>query len=321
VTAVLVVGGAGFIGSHTCKALKKRGFIPVVYDNLQSGHAWAVKYGPFVRASLDDVDTLSQAFAMHKPQAVLHFASSINVRESVQQPGLYYRNNVSCSLNLLEAMRKHNTRHLVFSSSAAVYGLPSGPLSEDAPCSPTHPYGKSKWMVEQMIHDYEAAHGLRSVIFRYFNAAGADVGGELGEAHTPETHLIPLAIQAARLKETLTIFGDTHATPDGTAIRDYVHVADLAEAHVLAVEHLLAGGNSATLNLATGRGYSVKEVVAMVEKVCKQAVPSTIAPRNSSEPATLIATCHQAKTLLDWSPKYTDLETMVATAHHWYSAC
>jgi len=321
VTAVLVVGGAGFIGSHTCKALKAHGFTPIVYDNLKGGHAWAVKWGPLVASDLFDEEELSLTLEKYKPQVVLHFASSINVRESMQNPGLYYNNNVVGSIKLFEAMQKNHIPLLVFSSSAAVYGSNhKGVLVEESACNPIHPYGKSKWMTEEIIHDYEKAHGFRSVIFRYFNAAGADPHGQIGEAHEPETHLIPRSLQTALGKqEFLEIFGSDYPTLDGTAIRDYVHVTDLAEAHVLAVKWLLAGKESMTLNLGSGKGHSLNEVLAMVEKVTQKPIQRKILSRNKEEPARLVASAEKAAHLLGWRPKYTDLETIVSTACRWYS--
>lgn len=319
-TIVLVVGGAGYIGSHTCKALKAAGMKPVVYDNFKGGHLWAVKWGPCVVGDLFDEESLDQTFKTYQPDVVLHFASSINVRESMQNPSLYYYNNVVGSLKLLDAMQKNNRPLLVFSSSAAVYGMPEKEcLVEESACHPTHVYGRSKWMVEEMIHDYERAHGLRSVIFRYFNAAGADLEGELGEAHNPETHLIPLAIRTALgHQESLNVFGSDHATLDGTAIRDYVHVTDLAEAHVLAVQWLLSGKESAVLNLAAGRGYSVSEVLAMVERVTQRSVKKSVLPKNAGEPAILVANAQKAASILGWKAKKSDLETIVSTAYHWH---
>lgn len=311
---VLVVGGAGYIGSHTCKALKQKGFVPIVYDNLQSGHKWAVKYGPLVVGGLLDQKLLDQTFEMYKPEVVLHFASSIDARASMQNPSLYYQNNVVSSLALLNTLQKHGVRKLVFSSTAAVYGMPQQEtLSESHPCNPINVYGNTKWMVEQMIHDFERAHGLEGVILRYFNAAGADPDGELGEAHNPETHLIPIALNVALEKQSLLrVFGD------GSAIRDYIHVSDLASAHVKATEWLLDGKGGRTLNLGTGNGYSLKQVLEMVEKVSQKPVKQERQPAHPNEPTCLVADSSLAQTTLGWKPTHSDLATIVSTAYHWH---
>lgn len=311
----LVVGGAGYIGSHTCKALHKQGYTPVVYDNLQNGHAWAAKFGPCVVGDLLDEALLDQTFKKYQPAAVFHLASSIDCRASMHQPEHYYQNNVVGSLALLKAMLKNNVKNLVFSSTAAVYGLPqTNTLQESHPCAPINVYGNTKWMVEEMIHDFERAHGFKSVILRYFNAAGADPEGELGEAHNPETHLIPLALNVALGKqEKLQVFGD------GTAIRDYIHVTDLADAHVKAAEWLLAGKEPMTFNLGTGKGYSLLEVLAMVEKIsCKQ-VHKAKQPAMQGEPPRLVADSTLAQTLLHWKPVLSELETIVSTAYRWHN--
>lgn len=310
---VLVVGGAGYIGSHTCKALKAKGHLPVVYDNLQNGHKWAATFGPLVVGDLMDKAALDQTFKTYKPEAVLHFASSIDCRASMNDPGSYYQNNVVGSLALLQAMQRHNVKKLVFSSSAAVYGLPeTEKLKETHRCAPVNVYGNTKWMTEEMIHDFERAHGFSSVILRYFNAAGADPAGELGEAHNPETHLIPLALQATHTSH-LNVFGD------GSAIRDYVHVTDLADAHVKALEWLLADKGSMTFNLGTGKGHSLLEVLAMVEKISQKPVKREMQAKNPSEPPTLVADPGLANEFLRWEPMYSDLETIVSTAYKWHS--
>jgi UDP-arabinose 4-epimerase len=317
---ILVVGGAGYIGSHTCKALKKRGYLPVVYDNLQNGHRWAVGYGPLVVGDLLDQASLSQTLKIYKPKAVLHFASSINVRESMQDPGSYYQNNVVGTLTLLQAMQKHAVSFLIFSSTAAVYGAAQEKtLCETHPCAPANVYGMTKWMAEQIIHDYETAHQLNSVILRYFNAAGADLEGELGEAHQPETHLIPLAIQTALgLQDHLPVFGTDHNTFDGTAIRDYIHVSDLANAHVKALEWLLSGKGSMTFNLGTGYGHSLNQVISMVEKVSQKPVKQELFAKKQGEPSVLVASAEKAQKLLKWTPLYSDLETIVSSAYSWH---
>jgi UDP-arabinose 4-epimerase len=249
---VLVTGGAGYVGSHACKALARHGLTPIVYDNLTHGHEDSVRWGPFERGDILDRARLDEVIASHRPAAIMHFAGFIAVGESVADPGKYYRNNVAGSLNLMEAARDQGIRHFVFSSTAAVYGIPEAvPIPENEPKRPINPYGESKWMVECMLRDFGAAHGLRSMSLRYFNAAGADLDGETGERHDPETHLIPLAIDAvAGSAPPLTVFGDDYDTHDGTCIRDYIHVADLAEAHVAALEALFGGADSNAYNLA-----------------------------------------------------------------------
>lgn len=311
---VLVVGGAGYIGSHTCKALKKAGFNPVVYDNLQNGHKWACTFGPLVVGDIQDTKLLSQTLKTYKPEIVLHFASSIDARASMVDPGSYYYNNLAGTVSLLQAMQQNGVESLVFSSTAAVYGTPkSGALNERNKCDPLNVYGKTKWMTEQMIHDFEAAYGMKSVILRYFNAAGADSEGELGEAHSPETHLIPLAILSALGKEPhLNVFGD------GSAVRDYVHVMDLADAHVKAVQWLLSGKGPMTFNLGSGAGYSLLEVLEMVEKVSQKPVKKVMQPKKLGEPLSLIADSTKARALMGWEPVLSNLETIIASAFSWH---
>lgn len=318
---ILVVGGAGYIGSHTCKALKQKGYLPIVYDNLINGHRWAAKFGPLVAADLFNTTALNKVFKTYQPKAVLHFASSIDCRASMQDPGGYYQNNVGGSITLLQAMQRNGADLLVFSSSAAVYGFPKEEiLLEKHPCNPSNVYGTTKWMAEQIIHDYEKAHGFRSVILRYFNAAGADLNQEIGEAHRIETHLIPLALQTALgRREHLTVFGTNHATADGSAIRDYIHVVDLADAHVKALEWLLAGKDSITLNLGTGQGHSLLEVILAVEKICKRPVKQQVAAKHHAEPSTLVADASLAREHLGWIPAHSDLETIVSTAYEWHN--
>lgn len=310
-----MVGGAGYIGSHVCKALSESGFSPVVYDNLQSGHKEAVRWGPLVEGNLLDDSTLEKAFKNHSPTAVIHLASEIDCRESAIDPGKYYQNNVVGSLTLLQVMARCRVQALVFSSSAAVYGTPQQtPLTEEHPCQPINVYGKTKKMVEEMLPDFFKSHQIRSVSLRYFNAAGADSSALIGETHRHETHLIPLAILATLGKKPpLQIFGD------GTAIRDYVHVTDLAIAHVKALQWLLKGGECLTLNLGSGRGTSVRDVVAMVEKQSGNPVPHQIAPKNPSDPDTLIASIEKAQNFLQWSPEHSELSEIVLTALKWHS--
>ena len=316
---VLVAGGAGYVGSHTCKALAAAGFAPVVYDNLSTGHRSFVRWGPLVEGDLLDEGTLARTFAEHRPAAALHFAACAYVEESVEDPARYYRNNVVGALNLMDAARSGGNVPIVFSSTCAVYGEPRTlPITEDASLAPVSPYGRTKLAVEQALSDYDAAYGLRSVRLRYFNACGCDPDAEVGESHDPETHLIPRAILAAlgRIAE-LALFGDDYPTPDGTAIRDYVHVCDLADAHVAAVRLLLGGGESISVNLGTGRGFSVREIVEAVTRVTGLDVPCRIAPRRPGDPAVLVADGSRAERLLGFLAAHSDVETIVRTAHAW----
>jgi UDP-arabinose 4-epimerase len=317
---VLVTGGAGYVGSHACKALARAGYLPVVYDNLLHGHAWAAKWGPLERGDILDRTTLDAAFARHKPAAVMHFAAFAYVGESVTDPGKYYRNNVAGSLTLLETMRDHGTNRIVFSSTCATYGLPETlPITEETAQRPINPYGASKVMVERMLVDFGQAHGILWTALRYFNAAGADVDGELGEDHEPETHLIPLALDAASgRRPNLSIFGTDYDTSDGTCIRDYVHVADLAEAHVLALQASERGAPSTAYNLGIGRGFSVREVVSAVARVTGVHVPLVIGNRRIGDPPALVADAEKARAELAWEPRLTDLDEIVRTAWVWH---
>ena len=315
----LVAGGAGYIGSHTCKALAANGFLPVVYDRLSTGHRDLVRWGPLVKGDLLDADTLAGAFAEHRPAVVLHFAASAYVGESFEDPARYYANNVIGALHLLDAARSVGNVPIVFSSSCAVYGEPGGaPITEDAVLAPVNPYGRTKLAVEHALADYEAAYGLRSVRLRYFNAGGCDPDGQVGESHEPETHLVPRAILAAlgHLDE-IAIFGDDYPTPDGTAIRDYVHVTDLADAHVAAVRHLLGGGDGVAVNLGTGRGFSVREILDAVERVTGLHVPRRVIGRRHGDPAVLVADGSRAQRLLGFTAPHSDIDTIVRTAHAW----
>lgn len=319
---VLVTGGAGYIGSHTCKALALAGFAPVAVDNLVNGHDWAVQWGPLERGDIADQAFLDDAFARHRPVAVLHFAAFIAVGESVADPQKYYANNVAGTLSLLGAMRRAHCPRIVFSSTAAVYGEPLHvPIAEDHPLAPVNPYGRSKLMIEQMLRDFDHAYGTGSICLRYFNAAGADPDGELGEDHDPETHLIPLAVQAALgSRPPLQIFGDDYDTPDGTAVRDYIHVTDLADAHVRAVNRLLDKVRTEAFNLGTGRGNSVREIVDAIERTSGRRVPHDFAPRREGDAARLVASAEGVKAALGWSPQYTDIETIVNTAWRWHAS-
>jgi len=317
---VLVTGGAGYIGSHTCKALSRAGYTPVVYDNLAYGHEWAVKWGPFEKGDILDGARLSEVIARHKPVAVLHFAAFAYVGESVTDPAKYYRNNTFGSLSLLEAMRAGGVRDIVFSSTCATYGMPpSLPIAETTPQNPINPYGASKLMVERMLADFGPAYGMGFTALRYFNAAGADPDGQIGEDHDPETHLIPLVLDAASgRRENIAVFGTDYDTPDGTCIRDYIHVTDLAQAHVLALKALRAGAPSDFYNLGNERGYSVREVIAAAERATGLRVPVKETGRREGDPAALVADATKAKTALGWRPELNDLDSMVRTAWAWH---
>lgn len=319
---ILVTGGAGYIGSHVCKALREAGYEPVAFDNLSHGHRWAVRFGPFFQGDLKNSDDLNRAFETIKPEAVIHLAGSIHLRESIENPIHYYFNNVLGSLSLLRAMVKHEVTSLVFSSSAAIYADPEYvPLDENHPKLPLNPYGKSKWMVEQMLEDFHAAHGLNGVSLRYFNAAGADLEGEIGEAHNPETHLIPKAILAAQNKgEHLTIYNSKLPTPDGTAIRDYVHVSDLAQGHVSALQWVEKNQRPNAFNLGSGRGYSVKEVIAEVEKITGFSIETKIGKKTVIETPILVADIRKAARELGWNPIYSELSSIIETAWNWHSS-
>ncbi len=317
---VLVTGGAGYIGSHACKALAHAGYAPVVYDNLCFGHEWAVRWGPFEEGDLLERDRLDAVIEAYRPEAVMHFAAFAFVGESVTDPVKYYRNNVIGSLNLLESMRDHSIERMVFSSTCATYGTPDRlPIAEDTSQNPISPYGASKLMVERLLTDFGAAHGLTSVALRYFNAAGADPDAQIGEDHDPETHLIPLVLDAASGRRPhVSVFGSDYDTPDGTCIRDYIHVTDLADAHVRALQVPMASGRSEAYNLGNGRGYSVREVIDAVERVTRLTVPVLEAARRAGDPARLVSNARKASEGLGWTPQYSDLETIVATAWAWH---
>jgi UDP-arabinose 4-epimerase len=314
------LGGAGYIGSHVCKALKKAGFTPVVFDNFSSGHPWAVKWGPLVQGDILNTTSLSKALLHYCPIGIIHLASHIDVRESVTNPSKYFATNVGGSLALIEAILEQGVRPLVFSSSAAVYGIPqSVPIPEDHPKKPVNPYGRTKLVVEEFLYDVFQAHGLPSIALRYFNAAGADPDGEIGEAHTPETHLIPSALLAALQKRPpLSIYGTDHPTPDGTPIRDYIHVSDLADAHVKALQYLLRKPAALSLNLGTGKGHSVHQVISLAQEISKYSIPHIVVSKNASDPPALVADPQKACTLLNWSPKHSHLPTIIETAWQWH---
>jgi UDP-arabinose 4-epimerase len=320
--SVLVTGGAGYIGSHTCKALAAAGYSPVALDNLVYGHRRAVRWGPFEQADLADREAVERVLRKHDIAAVIHFAAYAYVGESMTDPGKYFRNNVANTLNLLEAMRAADVGRIVFSSTCATYGVPEAvPIAEDHPQRPVNPYGESKLFIERALYWNGVAHGLRWMALRYFNAAGADPDGEIGEDHEPETHLIPLAVETALgRRDELQVMGTDYPTADGTAIRDYIHVTDLADAHVRALRHLEAAGDSGAMNLGTGRGHSVREVVAMVERISGRKVNARNSPRRAGDPPALVAAPGRAKQVLGWEPRWSSLETIVQTAYRWHSA-
>jgi len=316
---LLVVGGAGYIGSHMVKHLLRRGCDVVTFDNLSTGHRDAVLGGEFVLGDLADRDALDALFTQYQFDAVFHFASFIQVGESVKEPAKYYANNVVNTLKLLDAMVAHGVGRFVFSSTAAVYGEPTyTPIDEAHPKQPINPYGKTKWMVEQILEDYDRAYGLRSIALRYFNAAGADPEGQLGERHDPETHLIPLVLQAASgRRSNISVFGRDYDTPDGTCIRDYIHVADLADAHWLALDKLMQGAGSAAYNLGNGNGFSVQQVIDTAARVTGRAILVVDAPRREGDPARLVAESAAARKGLGWQPVRDDLATIIEDAWKW----
>jgi UDP-glucose-4-epimerase GalE len=318
--AILVTGGAGYIGSHACKALDRAGYLPIAYDNLVYGHREAVRWGPLVEADLADGAGLAETIRRFDVTAVMHFAAFAYVGESVVRPDLYFRNNVANSLTLLETMRAVGLRRIVFSSTCATYGTPDRvPIAETAPQRPVNPYGESKLMVERMLHWYGIAHGFSHASLRYFNAAGADPDGETGEDHQPETHLIPLVLEAAQGRRAqIDIFGTDYPTPDGTAIRDFIHVQDLADAHVAALDRLLAGEANLILNLGTGRGHSVREVIAAAERVTGRRIARRETARREGDPPALVADASRARQLLGWTPLLSDLDTILKTAWVWH---
>jgi UDP-glucose 4-epimerase len=316
---VLVVGGAGYIGSHMVKMLLSKGHDVVTFDNLSGGYRDAVLGGEFVLGDLADQAAVDAVFTKYKPQAVMHFASFIQVGESVRRPDMYYRNNFSNTLNLLDAMVAHGVKYFIFSSTAAVFGEPDYvPIDEVHPNRPVNPYGRSKWMVEQILADYDHAFGLKSVCLRYFNAAGADPEGQLGERHDPETHLVPLILQAASGRRSeIHVFGRNYDTPDGTCIRDYIHIVDLCSAHLLALRYLADGGTSERFNLGNGEGFSVQQVIDTVEKVTGRKVKVLDGPRRDGDPARLVADSTRARSQLGWEPVFADLESIVQHAWAW----
>ncbi|MBY5560017.1 UDP-glucose 4-epimerase GalE [Rhizobium leguminosarum] len=313
---ILVTGGAGFIGSHICKALSRAGMIPVTYDNLSTGHADSVRWGPLIRAELADAATLRRTLAEFSPDCVIHCGANAYVGESVDMPRKYYRNNVVGSLTLLEACLDQDIDRIVFSSSCATYGVPASlPIREESPQHPVNPYGRTKLIFEMALEDFAAAYGIRFAALRYFNAAGADPDGELAERHQPETHLIPRALLAAAGRlERLDIFGTDYATEDGTCVRDYIHVSDLAQAHLAAVNHLMADGGSLSVNLGSGRGTSVREILEAIHRASGCEVPVRYCARRIGDPPILFANTARAQAELGFAPVLSDIDTIIRTA-------
>jgi UDP-glucose 4-epimerase len=304
-----------------CEQLAERGLRVVVFDDLSGGHREAVRWGDLIVGDLRDPRAIEAAFEAHRFDAIMHFAGKIVVSESVRDPALYYEHNVSGTLNLLRAMVRHGTPPLVFSSTAALFGEPHyTPIDEAHPCVPVNPYGWSKWFVEQMLTDFRTAHNLRSVSLRYFNAAGASRSGLIGERHEPETHLIPNVLRACRERCPVDVFGVDYPTPDGSCVRDYVHVSDLCRAHLAALEYLWNGGNSDAINLGSGQGFSVLEVIKAAERICNQTIEHRIAPRRGGDAPVLVASSQRARKVLGWTPTESDLETIIGSAWRWEQA-
>ena len=316
---VLVVGGAGYIGSHMVKMLHQQGHAVVTLDDLSNGYRDAVRYGEFVEGDIADFGLLDEVFTANTFDAVMHFASFIEVGESVRDPAKYYRNNFSNTLNLLDAMVRHDVKRFIFSSTAAIFGEPEyTPIDEAHAKAPINPYGRSKWMVEQALEDYDRAYGLESVCLRYFNAAGADPDGELGERHVPETHLIPLVLQAASgRRDSISVFGNDYPTPDGSCVRDYIHIVDLCSAHLLALEKLLQGSGSKRYNLGNGNGFSVVEVIQQARSVTGQPINAIDSDKRPGDPATLVADAALAREELGWKPRHDDLAEIIGHAWGW----
>ncbi|MCI9542317.1 MAG: UDP-glucose 4-epimerase GalE [Lachnospiraceae bacterium] len=317
---ILVVGGAGYIGSHTNKELNRRGYQTLIYDNLVYGHKESVKWGKLEVGDLAEEEHLERIFQENSIDAVLHFAAYAYVGESVAKPAKYYKNNVCNTIQLLDIMRKYQVNHIIFSSTCATYGVPDKmPITEDMPQKPVNPYGATKWMVERILEDYRKAYGINYCCLRYFNAAGADPEGELGESHMPETHLIPLILDAASGKrESISIFGTDYPTKDGTCIRDYIHVSDLADAHIRALEYLKQGGESTCFNLGNGNGDSVRHVIEVVKQVTGKEFKVKEEKRRAGDPPVLIGSAEKAEKVLGWKPKYAEIETIVEHAWKWH---
>ncbi len=320
--AILVTGGAGYIGSHINKLLAREGYETVVFDNLIYGHREAVKWGTLIEGDLKNIDEMEAVFEKYPIEAVFHFAAYAYVGESVAEPEKYYYNNIGCTLNLLKVMREYGCDKIIFSSSCATYGEPEEtPITEDMPQNPINPYGFTKYAVERIFRDYEKAYGLKYVVLRYFNAAGADPEGEIGEAHDPETHIIPLILDAASGKRpNVKVFGTDYPTRDGSCIRDYIHVSDLATAHLLALRHLEAGKESQFLNLGNTKGTSVLELIEAAKRVTGKDIPVVLSERRPGDPAILVGSSEKAKRVLGWEPKYGDIDTIVKHAWAWHES-
>ncbi len=316
---ILVCGGAGYIGSHMVKLLAERGHLPVIFDNLSTGHRQSVDHGEFVQGDLLDREAVGGLFDSHQFDAVMHFSALSLVGDSVAHPLLYYRNNVSGAINLFDAMLHHKVNRCIFSSTAAVYGTPeTAIIDETHPTRPINPYGRNKLSIEQLLQDLHTAHGLSSLSFRYFNAAGADLSGRLGEAHNPESHLIPLVLESLLHDGAMRVFGDDYDTGDGTCVRDYVHVNDLCEAHLLGLEHVWHNQGAQVMNLGNGQGFSVLEVLKAVEQVTGREVRYSVVERRPGDPARLVASSTFAEQKLGWRPQYTELESIIETAWKWH---
>jgi UDP-glucose-4-epimerase GalE len=318
---ILVTGGAGYIGSHTCKLLAQRDYSPITYDNLSTGHREAVKWGPFEEGDICNRARLDEVIKQYQPSAVIHFAAYSLVGESVGSPAKYYRNNVSGTLTLLEAMRDHGIKHIVFSSSCAVYGIPNKvPIPEGHPLDPISPYGRSKMMIEYLLEDFSRAYDMKNISLRYFNAAGADVDGEIGENHNPESHLIPLVLDTALGKRSaISIYGDDYNTPDGTCIRDYIHVNDLADIHVRALNYLEQNGQSKFLNIGTGKGYSVRDIIKEARKITGKEIKEIVIDRRQGDPDILLAQVVTAEKLFGWTATQSNIENIIKTAWQWHT--
>lgn len=320
-TGVLVTGGAGYIGSHAVWHLKEAGYRVVVVDNLSRGHedVLPVLGVPFVRGNIDDPAVIEKACSLVQPEVVMHFAAFAYVGESVTEPSLYYRNNFVATLGMLDILNRLGVKRVIFSSTCATYGVPAiVPITEDNPQAPINPYGRTKLMMEQVLRDFETAYGFKSIFFRYFNAAGALRSGQIGERHDPETHILPLAILCALGRAELTVFGEDYATPDGTCIRDYIHVSDIARAHILGLEYLLKNARSDVFNIGTGVGNSVKELIRTVEEVCGRKVQFKTGPRRPGDPPVLVAASTKLQNVLGWTPEYRALGEIVESAWNWH---
>ncbi len=316
---ILVTGGAGYIGSHVVQALAEQGFSVVVLDNLSKGHREAVLAGDLIEGDLADTALLNSILERYRPAAVMHFAAFIEVGESVREPLEYYRNNAANAINLLSAMERHGVKNFIFSSTAAVYGSPETvPISENQPIRPINPYGQAKAFVEKVLDDASGTGRLRHVSLRYFNAAGADAGGRIGERHVPESHLIPLTLKAAKgERQSITVFGSDYPTPDGTCIRDYIHVTDLADVHLRALDHLLQKGGSRSFNCGYGHGYSVREVIDAARRVTAIDIPVVAAARRQGDPPVLVADSTALRRALGWTPRHDDLDYIIRSAWEW----